>query len=494
MNTKYLLFVSLSLIFTCLCKLENEETYDLILKTKRETEGTGRKGVIAFSTNSSETVDIFSEDFMEVFRFDSKFILRDDPLTPNVRCSLFKPKEKGIYILCDLQQELTPGEIYLKLEDYTFEYNGKKIKIFSEDYIKIVFMPTKAPPFLYADKQTIDLADGKDVHELKFKIKIFNEGDSVNLISKSEKLVFNNINIRNYCTINGNELICKIKEDTLAGYLTSIEDTFMVKSYGESYQVYPHELIFDIIIKYHVYKKNTDVKITKLLNGIANNGVMASYETDLTDISPCATTMFDLEFTLDGSSDSYKNPCFFKKFQDGKPLVLLCLLDFKQSGNYTLSPTKYNTKLENINAKYIFNIKPIENAEKINYSTNSHIGGVIDSIYPNILDFTKKDSYKVVFGGEIIRNLKELVFEPSLNKLECNYNLYDIECTIPKSYFKDQKNGYYYAYQTNHAGGKSPCYETEPIKIILPDDSKSFAEKLNIYGYIFAILIAFTLI
>ena len=78
-----------------------------------------------------------------------------------------------------------------------------------------------------------------------------------------------------------------------------------------------------------------------------------------------------------------------------------------------MSPTKYSTKLENINAKYIFNIKPIENAEKINYSTNSNIGGVIDSIYSNILDFTKKDSYKVVFGGEIIFNFSAKLFESS---------------------------------------------------------------------------------
>ena len=94
----------------------------------------------------------------------------------------------------------------------------------------------------------------------------------------------------------------------------------------------------------------------------------------------------------------------------------------------------------------------------------------------------------------LLPNYKKKFLVNSLKELECAYNSYDIDCTIPKTYFKDQKNGYYYAYQTNHALGKSPCYEAEPIKVILPDDSKSFAEKLNIYGYIFALLIAFTLI
>ena len=100
----------------------------------------------------------------------------------------------------------------------------------------------------------------------------------------------------------------------------------------------------------------------------------------------------------------------------------------------------------------------------------------------------------VVFGGYNVKNLRGLAIEPSLKELECKYNRYNINCTIPKGYFKDQKNGYYYAYQNNHLNGKYPFYEVEPFQIIQPDDSKSFAEKLNIYGYIFALLIAFTLI
>ena len=134
MNKKFLLFISLNFIFSCLCKLENEEAYDLILTTKKETEGTGWSGVIAFRTNSSTTVDIFDESDIEKQIFDSKLILKDDPLTPDVKCSLWKPKFKCIYILCNLQQELSPGEKRIKLKDYILQYKDKKIKIFSEDY------------------------------------------------------------------------------------------------------------------------------------------------------------------------------------------------------------------------------------------------------------------------------------------------------------------------------------------------------------------------
>ena len=494
MNTKFLLFISLNLIFSCLCKLENGEVYDLILTTDRETEGMGRSGVIAFRTNSSTTVDIFDESDIEKQIFDSKLILKDDTsLTPDVKCSLWKPKFKCIYILCNLQQELSPGEKRIKLKDYILQYKDKKIKIFSQDFLGIVIMSTKSSPFLYADEQIIDFNDGKDVYELKFKIKLFNEGDSLNLVNLKDENT-NYINIRNDCSIKENELICKINKANFEGYLTRYKDKFYLKSFGEGYGIFTHELVFEIQIRYNVNKENIKVKITKLLNGIANNGVMASYETNITKISPCATKPFDLSFTLDGGSNSYKAQCFLKKYKDDKPLILLCPLEFSQSGKFTLSPTKSETKLEDINQKYLFILSPIENAEKINYSTNSNIGGIISLIHPNILDFTKKDSYMVVFGGDNISNLRGLVIEPSLKELECKYNTYDIECTIPKSYFKDQKNGYYYAYQNNHENGKSPCYEVEPIKIIQPDDSKSFAEKLNIYGYIFVLLMAFTLI
>ena len=493
MNTKFLLFISLNLIFSCMCKLENEKVYDLILKTDRETEGTGRKGVIAFLTNSSETVDIFDESDIEKQNFDSKFIIKDDTLKPDVKCSLWKPKEKCIYILCNLQQELAPGEIHLKLEDHILHYKDKMIKIYSEKYFKIVFMPTSSPPFLYADKQKIDLNEEKDAYELKFKIKLFNEGDSLNLIDSTSNK-YNFINIRNDCEIKENELICKINKTNFEGYLTSNEEKFEVRSFGESYGTYPHHLVFDIIIKYNINKENIGVKITKLLNGIVNHKTMASYETNVTNISPCATKMFELNFKLDNDTYTEKAKCFFKKYQDDKPLILLCQLNFAKSGNFTLSSTEQETRLEDINLKYNFIINPVENKEKIDYNTDSNIGGIISSIYPNILDFTKKDSYKVVFGGEYISNLKGLVIEPSLKELECTFNTYDIDCTIPKSYFKDQKNGYYYAYQTNHALGKSPCYDAEPIKVVLPDDSKSSAEKLNIYGYIFTLLMAITLI
>ena len=295
-----------------------------------------------------------------------------------------------------------------------------------------------------------------------------------------------------YCTVKENELICNIDKNAIEGRILSKEETFEAISFGKEYGMIYHNLIFDIIIKYNANKENINVQIKKLLNMNANSGVMIAYETDVTQISRCTTKYFDLNFTLEDGSETKNAECFFKRNKDNKPLLLLCTLKYENSNNFTLSEIKEEIKLEDINMKYNFIIKPVKNAEIINYSSNGNIGGVIYSIHPNILDFTKKDSYSVGFGGGV-KHLTGLAIEPNLKNLECTYDEVYIDCTIPKSYFEGQKTGYYYAYQNNHLGTKSPCYEAEPIKVVLADDSKSFAEKLNILKYMLPMLISFIL-
>ena len=58
MQKIFLLLVYLNLIFYSFCKLEEESSYDLILEvSESEVSRIGRKGIIAFSTNSSSTFD-----------------------------------------------------------------------------------------------------------------------------------------------------------------------------------------------------------------------------------------------------------------------------------------------------------------------------------------------------------------------------------------------------------------------------------------------------
>ena len=172
------------------------------------------------------------------------------------------------------------------------------------------------------------------------------------------------INLGNDCNIKGKELICGISKEKFENYLIDKESTFAIMTFGEAFGMINFELIFDIIIKYNVNKKNIDVKITKLINDILSNEDFVVYETDITQLTEVSTKTFNLNFTNDdGSIESQE--CVFRKYEDNKPLLLLCTINCDNDDNLTLSEIKQDIKLENISAKYNFIIKPVKNSEII---------------------------------------------------------------------------------------------------------------------------------
>ena len=68
-----------------------------------------------------------------------------------------------------------------------------------------------------------------------------------------------------------------------------------------------------------------------------------------------------------------------------------------------------NIKLEDINAKYNFIIKPVNNSEVINIGGDE--GGIIYSIYPETLDYRNSDNNQLTIGGSISQ-LKEITLFP----------------------------------------------------------------------------------
>ena len=94
------MLICLNLIFS---KLEEETIYDLILnRYKIELDEINKRGTISFVTNSSRTFEIFDESNIEKQIFDSQIFIKDSTVTAKVKCSLWKPKEESIYILCKL--------------------------------------------------------------------------------------------------------------------------------------------------------------------------------------------------------------------------------------------------------------------------------------------------------------------------------------------------------------------------------------------------------
>ena len=304
MKKIFLLLICLNLIFS---KLEEETIYDLILNLyKIELDEINKRGTISFVTNSSRTVEIFDESDIEKQIFDSQIFIKDSTVNAKVKCSLWKPKEESIYILCKLQEDLEEDRKYIKLEEYILNYKEKKIKIFSEDYLKLEIVENFTVPILYADKQILDFNDGKNIYELKFNIILFLEdGDSFSIVDTN--IPFQNfINIRDNCTIKGDEFICKIDKNNFEGFLLCKEEIFQILIFSEKYGLILQPLIFDVVIKYNMNKENIYVQIKKLLNNAISKNEIIAYETNVTQIFQSATNIFNLNLISQSSLGTSK--------------------------------------------------------------------------------------------------------------------------------------------------------------------------------------------
>ena len=103
-------------------------------------------------------------------------------------------------------------------------------------------------------------------------------------------------------------------------------------------------------------------------------------------------------------------------------------------------------------------------SETINTIESELAQNFIKNVYPETLDFNKKDSC-------------EILINPKLNNIALTENGKDLECregkdlkiyTVPKSYFTDKKNAYYYLQHKGKEGDNIINfinYETFGVKV-----------------------------
>ena len=239
MKDIFLFFVCLNLIYNLSCRTE-ETTYDLILEAKLYNPNyyIYENGMFALNTNSSEC-DIFDESDIEEQIFYTNYNIY------NLKCNFWKPKEENITILCKIIDKKSPTSGSTNPDYVVYKYKDKTIKIIFnfQPYFTISYLP-----FLYADKQEIDLSDGKDNYELKFKIGVFKEDDFIAIYSSQEYRNYINSN----CKIQGKELVCRISRELIEGNMFSEAEVFKVRFYGEHFI----ETIFGYILGIYIYNRN----------------------------------------------------------------------------------------------------------------------------------------------------------------------------------------------------------------------------------------------
>ena len=423
----------------------------------------GKNRFFSFVTDYIDKNNIFdNSDIEETTKFNTTIIQGDNYPNYKVTCRFWKPKNDKIRLICKLSDNI--GLNYIKINSATFMYKTFTIAIISKLTIKFPVIKTdKDIPFLYADKQEINIEENKQFYDLKFKIEGYNK-DVLFLQRKENKedkyltdLVLDN------CTVEGKDLTCKIEKDKIIESLYYNGEIFEVDYFFYISLLFKFSCVLDIQINYNIpQKEDVFVGITKLLqnNLYAQNYI--AYETNITSISNVNTDFF----FYNTSTASYN--CRMKK-SENKSLLLLCF-----NKNYeeksSLGENDTEVVLENIHIKYNFRIQPMNMTEE--FTLEREGSSLILLRYPIKLDFNKDDVVQIYFLMFQPLNIRGFRLNPDSEELDCVYPYKMLTiCSVPRSHFNE--SGYYYTYYSNPENELNIFYDITPIFVNLQKDDKS---------------------
>ena len=442
-------FISLSL-----CNLkETVNPFDIITSYIKEKE-VGKKGSVGILTEFYDEKNIFDKTDIEEKTIFNAEILDTNQKNYTIDCRLWKAEGINLVIFCNFDENIPQGEYSIYLNNTKINYKDNEFTIYSYTDLTLKKVD-KNKANLYSDKQVINVEDGKDSYDLKFKINSYNQ----------EKLFFMKEIIFTYldkCKVESNELICPISKSRLEEIMSTNEEEFWILYLDSDYNINKLPFILQIKVNYKNIKQNDIyVGITKLLVNCAEHDTFIAYETNVTDISKVftSTESFSMKF---GGED---RECAFRKYEEN-PLLMVC---WGPKENSHLDEIVEEKVLNEINIKYNFRIQPVNNTEMID-SDRTISGSFIDIVNPEVLDFSSQDSLTIEYYLENANSLNGMTFNENAPDLECeDINKGFKKCTVPKSHFKGLESGYYFIKHQNHLNGKSISYEAPPVKVILSD-------------------------
>ena len=432
----------------------------------------GKKEGVIFVINNMTYVDGIIDTKREVL-FKKK-ILDENNATYEVGCGPWLYKK--FYIICEFDEAIPKGNYSFNFNSFEdiFNYSGYEIHL--QSYKNVSFLIQKLDlnkVDIYSGPQIINVTDDKDNYELKYNIKSYN-GEQIFIIIVLNIIPISIIPLE--CKRNNDELICQIKKAFLECYGGILKSNSLIYMDKDGFLGGLFNLIAEYQINFHVQKINVYINITKLITKSFDKNSFIVYETNITSIPevnallPNNVTFFENEEDI--------GFCFFRK-EDNSPLLLLC--SPKNEGVYSLKEIKNEIRITDINYKYNFIISPVTNNEKATVSNIDSNEPLILSIYPNILDFNKKDLIQIdiffifLMGGEY--TLDRFSYNEDAEYLKCEINLkdeyfYKIRCNVSNNNFKGNNNkNYYILYENPISKNKSILYYSSPVKVILPTNN-----------------------
>ena len=358
-------------------------------------------------------------------------------------------------LLCSVEETIPSGEYNVRFNNTKFNYNGYEVMVNGNDNYSFQKLD-KYLLDIYADTQTINVEEGKNIYEIKFKIHSYNQERL--FLMKNGGLFY-----LGKCNENKNELICPISKERLEEIMEKKQQqfTYRFNDGGEESGELQIPSYLNVNYKY-LKKEDIYVKITKLLDNCVQEEATIAYLTNITNISKITPTYISFSLSF---NERERQSCSFRK-TDGTPLLIVCWIDFGNNQfNNSLSEIKEEIILDNINIKYNFRIQPVKNTENF-YADRSH-GSVIFWSYPEVLDFTIQDNITIEYWMESSEKLNGIKLNKDAPDLECeNINNFK-KCIVNKSHFKGKENGYYFTMYSNILNRTSISYEIPPFKVIL---------------------------
>ena len=420
---------------------------EIILRIKKEnnmnTIQVGNNGVLCFVTSYYDNKNIFSGDIETVTEFKSQ-VVDENNNEYDVNCRLWNPQVDKIRIICRLNQNLKYEIQNIMLKDYSFEFNGYIIYIYSDIYIEANQLNYDFS-FLYSTPQYIEIDSSTETFNLTFKMESYNKNDELLYLCGTQ----NNYLILDNCVANDKNLNCNISREKIDEILTNVYSNFSVGIMNDNFGTYKLNHIFNITIyRYYSSKINIYVSYENSFREILESGVPFGFNTNVSDIENLVTDKYD--------------KCYFIKIK-GRSLLYACTLDERYS--LIIRRTNYNYNLDNIHWKYNFIITPNSKEESFYIEST---GSIFKYVYPDTLDFSNKDAFVIRY---IITNpalTKNVKLVSGSSNLQCEDLNEMKKCIIPYTHLRRNNTGYFFTHYSNSSNIFTEYYTLLPIYVNLP--------------------------
>ena len=427
----------------------------------------GKNGILNFVTNYNDSIkNIFNNDtdFEEKFTFDN-YITDETGKKINITCRFWNPKNEFMRLFCQLHENLNEGYNKINFENVNISYKDYDIVIISEQY-KIAYQGSldQEFPYLYSEKQTIELSDEIATYELKFKILTTYNNEFIYLEYGNIYLALDN------CKIQGKELVCIIPKEKIEENLYSSQkylSLYFVIEKDSRYQ-FNSVLDIDIIIKEPSKKIKISIEgVTSLLTNTSNYIGIITYETaPYSDyiISNFITKTFSLNFQKDGTSLTESFTCNFRKSTPNE--VLLTCYNYNK-GEFYLGSQSFRS-FTNIHYKYNFDLWTTSNSQ---IASVYYPWIIIHGSNPNNVDLSLEESFTLRLFIYWSYHTDHIRLNLNSDDLECTRTVDLLSCKVPLNHFKNKKNGYYYTYAQNDNGIWQILYDVNPVYVKLPEQN-----------------------